>query len=157
MKTVYAPPAVQQAMAASQTTGVVPPVVDRKVLRDTAHWEKRARQVAIEQARRLAMDLYHGKAIETRPYQLGLAVWPGETLWAETWARCSLDRHPWAALDPSRLPLSCWAITNRRLVGRLSSDVHAGWTWEQVGPRSPPFPPLHPHLLHKLLLVPYPH
>jgi NADPH-dependent 2,4-dienoyl-CoA reductase/sulfur reductase-like enzyme len=44
-----------------------------------------------------------------------------------------LDRHPWAALDPSRLPLSCWAVTDRRLVGRLSSGVHTGWTWDQVG------------------------
>ena len=65
----------------AQATGVVPPVVDRKVLRDTARWEKRARPVAIEQARRLAMALYHGKAIETKPYQLGLAFWQGEVLW----------------------------------------------------------------------------
>ena len=57
----------------------------------------------------------------------------GEVLWAETWARCSLDRHPWAALDPSRLALSCWAITNKRLVGRLSSGLHTGWTWDQIG------------------------
>ena len=89
----YAPPAVQQAMAAAQPTGVVPPVVDRKVLRETARWEKKNRQAAIEQARRLAMDLYHGTAIETPPYQLGLGIGTGETLWVETWDRCSLDRH----------------------------------------------------------------
>ena len=132
-RTKYAPPAVQQAMAVAQPTGVVPPVVDRKVLREAARWERKNRPVAIEQARRLAMALYHGKAIETPPFQLGLALGPGETLWAETWARCSMDRHPWAALDPSRLALSCWAITNRRLVGRLSSGLHTGWTWDQVG------------------------
>ena len=112
---------------------MVPPVVDRKVLRERARWERKNRPVAIEQARRLAMNLYHGKAIETQPFQLGLALGPGETLWAETWVRCSLDRHPWAALDPSRLPLSCWAITNKRLVGRLSSGLHTGWTRDQVG------------------------
>ncbi len=132
-RTKYTPLPVQQAMAAAQPTGVAPPVVDRKVLRETARWERKNRPVAIEQARRLAMALYHGKAIETPPFQLGLAFGPGETLWVETWARCSLDRHPWAALDPSRLALSCWAITNRRLVGRLSSGLHTGWTWDQIG------------------------
>ena len=132
-RTRYAPPAVQQALVAAQPTGVVPPVVDRKVLREAAHWEKKNRPVAIEQARRLAMDLYHGRAIETPPYQLGLGIGTGETLWAETWARCSLDRFPWAKPDPFRLPLSCWAITNKRLVGRLSSGLHTGWTWDQIG------------------------
>ena len=67
------------------------------------------------------------------PYQLGLVLWQGEVMWAETWARCSLDRHPSGLGGPGQLPLSCWAVTNKRLVGRLASGFHTGWTWDQVG------------------------
>lgn len=88
--------------------------------------------MALKQARRLAMDLYHGRAIETLSYQLGLGLVQGDVLWAETWALCSLDVPPWARPDPSRLPLSCWAVTNKRLVGRLSSGLHVGWAWGRV-------------------------
>ena len=59
---------MQQAMAA----GVVPPVVDRKVLRERPPG---GRPVAIEQARWLPMKLYHGKAIEVPPFQPELALW----------------------------------------------------------------------------------
>lgn|GEM_PF-4415538 len=62
------------------------------MLRETTRWEKKNRQAAVEQARRLAMNLYHGKAVGAPPFQLGLALGPGETPWAETWARCSLDQ-----------------------------------------------------------------
>jgi hypothetical protein len=57
------------------TAGVVRPVVDRKVLRDAARWERKSRPVAMEQAHWLPMKLYHGKAIEVPPFQPGLALW----------------------------------------------------------------------------------
>ena len=80
------------------------------------------------------MDLYHhGRSIEARPYQLGLALWPGETVWGETWARCSLDRHPSGLGGPGQLPLSCWGVTSKRLIGRLFSGLYTGWAWEQIG------------------------
>ncbi|MGC8628170.1 MAG: hypothetical protein ACP5VR_11615 [Acidimicrobiales bacterium] len=124
----YAPPAVQQA---EQQRAMYRPV-ERKVLREAARWEKKNRPALVEQARRLAMGLYHGRAIEARPYRLGLALSQGEVPWAETWARCSLDAYPWARPNPSRLPLSCWVATSQRLVGRLRSGAWAGWAWDGV-------------------------
>ena len=132
-RTRYAPPAVQEALRAQAAQAAPAPVVDRKVLRQQAHWEKKAQPDYVAQARRLAIDLYHGRAVEARPYQLGLVLWQGEVMWAETWARCSLDRHPSGLGSPDQLPLSCWAVTNKRLVGRLASGFHTGWTWEQIG------------------------
>lgn len=131
MAVKYAPPPVQQALAAAQAAGPVPAPLSRKAVRGTVKWERRNRAVAVEQARRLAMSLYRGTAIEARPYTLGLALGPGEVVWAETWARCSLDRSL-ASTDPSQLPFSCWVATNRRLVGRLSTGTLTGWVWEQI-------------------------
>lgn len=123
---------MQQAITAAQATKPVPVVLSHKAVREVAKWERRNRAVAVEQARRLAMSLYHGTAIEARSYTLGLALGPGEVVWAETWARCSFDRSPAASTDPAYLPLSCWAATNRRLVGRLSTGVLTGWVWEEL-------------------------
>jgi hypothetical protein len=124
----YTPPPVQQATAA-QTTNPVPQ--SYKAVRRTAKWEKRNRAVAVAQARRLAMFFCHGTAIEARPYTLGLVIGANEAVWAETWARCSLDRPP-ASSDPSQLPLSCWLATDQRLVGRLSTGALIGWRWDQI-------------------------
>ena len=132
-RTRYAPPAVQEALRVQAAQPGPVHVVDRKVLRQAARWEHNARPAAITQAQRLAMDLYHRRAMEAQPFQLGLALWQGEVVWAETWARCSLDRHPSGLGGPGQLPLSCWAVTNKRLMGRLWSGLHTGWTWEQIG------------------------
>jgi hypothetical protein len=131
MKTRYAPPPVQQALAQAQAAGPMPVLPDHKALREIARWEKRNRSISVEQARRLAMSLYHGTAIEARPFTLGLALGQGEVVWAETWARCSFDRSP-ASTGPSQLPLSCWLATNRRFVGRLSTGVLTGWVWQEL-------------------------
>lgn len=103
----------------------------RRRRRETARWEQQNRDALIQQARRLAIALYHGAVIEVATYHSGIVLQRGETLWAETWCRCSLDEDP-SDLDQSWLPLSCWAITNRRMVGQLFSGQHIDWAWDRI-------------------------
>lgn len=132
MKTRYAPPAVQEALAAAQARGPVPVQLERGERRQTARWERKAHGEAIETARRLAMSLYRSAPFEAKPYVSGVVLGRGEVLWAETQARCSWDQSPYARRDPSRLPLTCWVATNRRLSGRLSTGRTVDLPWEQM-------------------------
>jgi len=131
MKTGYAPPAVQEAVIRAQSGVPLPEPLSRKAVRQTARTERCNRAIAIDQARRLAMSLYHRTAIEGRSFTIGLALERGETVWAETWVRCSLDRPAWQ-VDPSRLPLSAWLATNHRIVGRLTTGQLVGWGWGDI-------------------------
>jgi len=103
----------------------------RKDVRAITKWERRNKDAYVEQARNLAMSLCHRTPVAVRPYALGLALLPGESVWAEAWARCSLDRLP-TTPDPSQLPLSLWLATNCRIVGRLASGALVGWGWGDV-------------------------
>jgi hypothetical protein len=94
-------------------------------IREIAKWERRNRAAAVEQARRLAIALHHGTPIKVRPFGLGLALGPDETLWLDTWARCLLDALPYTT-DPASLSLSRWVATDRRIVGRLATGVLTG-------------------------------
>ncbi len=132
MRTRYAPPAVQEALAAAEARGPVPAPLDGHERRQQARRERKAGDFAIEQARRLAMSLFHGTPIEARPYSSGLVLGAGEVLWAETWARCSWDQSPYARRDPSRLPLTGWVVTSWRLSGRLSTGRTVDLPWGQM-------------------------
>jgi hypothetical protein len=50
-------------------------------------WERGARQAAWQDARSLTLDLYHGRAGPLGPYEIGLALEPGEVLYRQVWAR----------------------------------------------------------------------
>jgi len=131
MRTKYAPPPVLDAIIRAQSGVALSEPLTRRAARQTARTERHNRAIAVDQARRLAMSLYHRTAIEAHPYTLGLALERGETVWAETWVRCSLDRPAWQ-VDPSRLPLSAWLVTNHRIVGRLTTGQLVGWTWQDI-------------------------
>jgi hypothetical protein len=125
MRTRYVP-AVQEALAAR------PVPLDNHQCRAQARWERRAADFAVKQARQLAMSLYHGTPVEVRPYSLGLVLGQGEVMWAETQARCSWDKPPYARHDPGRLPLTCWVATSWRLSGRLSTGRVVDLPWSQM-------------------------
>ena len=132
MRTRYAPPAVQEALAAAQARGPVPASLDGHERRQQARRERKAADFAVQQARQLAMSLFHSTPVEARPYSSGLVLGPRETLWAETQARCSWDQSPYARRDPARLPLTCWVVTNMRLSGRLSTGRTVDLPWAQM-------------------------
>ena len=132
MRTRYAPPAVQEALAAAQARGPVPASLDGHERRQQARRERKAADFAVQQARQLAMSLYHGTPIEARPYSSGLVLGAGEVLWVETQGRCSWDQSPYARRDPARLPLTCWVATNMRLSGRLSTGRVVDLPWAQM-------------------------
>jgi len=95
-------------------------------------WERRWSRGLVEQARQLALGLGLGEPPQVVPYATGLSIGPDEQVWAETWARCSLDErlpNAYVVSSPGQWPVSCWAITSERLVGRLGSGRLVGWRW----------------------------
>jgi hypothetical protein len=93
-------------------------------------WEARWRWGLIEQARQLALGLGLDEPPQVVPYLTGFSLGDGsEQVWAETWARCSLEESGPVA---ERWPISCWAITSRCLTGRLSSGRRPSWSWRRL-------------------------
>jgi hypothetical protein len=105
----------------------------RKQTRALTRWSEEARQWATAAGRALALDLYFNRESNLRPYDVGVVLVAGETVWAETPLRFNLD---WAyprvdskAIEPVVRP---WLVTSDRVVGRLSDDRLYGYRWEQV-------------------------
>lgn len=91
----------------------------RRQQREMAAWEAQTREWATATARQLAIDLYHQRPPGLRPYQFGVVLWPGETAWAQTAARCTLDQGA---------PIRPWLITNLRIHQLDRGHLYA-WEW----------------------------
>jgi hypothetical protein len=95
-------------------------------------WEQRVRGEACEDACRLALDLYHGRAGPVGPYGIGLALESGEILYREIWARywtCGATTELADGYGRVRVVPPAWrdwgwchtVITSRRLATRLAA------------------------------------
>jgi hypothetical protein len=112
-------------------------VSKRKDAKAFARWEDQARQWATATARNLALDLYYDRQTSTQPYGVGVALDPGERVWAEVPVRFNLDWTPPAkAGDQAHPAFRPWLVTSARCVGRLADDRLHGYRWDRaVGAR----------------------
>lgn len=96
-------------------------------------WESETRLQMWDDARQLALDLYHGRAGGVSHYGIGVALQPGEVLFREVWARYATLGAPPQLIDPYgvvRLGLPQWhdwgwchtLVTSLRLVTRITND-----------------------------------
>jgi hypothetical protein len=58
-----------------------------RAVRRYQKWEREARESAYDDARGLALDLYHGRAGPLGPYEIGLALNTDEVLYRRVWVR----------------------------------------------------------------------
>jgi len=110
----------------------------RKLRRAATRWEDQTRAWAIGAGRALAVDLYHGRAIQTRPYQVRVVLDAGEQVWGELPACCSMDSPAFPPPGvtrpgdaPPQPPISTWLLTTGRVVGRVRDQLR-GWRWEKM-------------------------
>jgi hypothetical protein len=106
----------------------------RKQTRALTRWSEEARQWATAAGRALALDLYYNRESNLRPYDVGVVLGAGESVWAETPLRFNLDwtcpRVDGKTIEPAVRP---WLVTSDRVVGRLADDHLYGYRWEQAG------------------------
>ncbi|MHB1509634.1 MAG: hypothetical protein ACYCST_07875 [Acidimicrobiales bacterium] len=99
-----------------------------------ARWSEDTREQARATGRNLAMDLYHRRETDVRPYGVGLVLAPFERMWAEVLVQFNLDLVPPVRPNGPVAPpaISTWLVTSDRVVGRLSDDRLHGYRWETV-------------------------
>jgi hypothetical protein len=103
---------------------------DRKAI---ARWEADTRKWAIETARALAIAVYRGDPLPTRPYRVGVVLGRQESPWVESPARFNLDTLlSMTAGVGGPSPYRPWLVTSERIVGRLGDDRLYGYRWDQV-------------------------
>jgi hypothetical protein len=96
-------------------------------------WERQTAERAWDDARQLALDLYHSTPSSITPYGIGVVLEPGELIYRQVWARYStLGATPDVIDGRGRLHLGSplwrnwgWCdtlITSHRLVTRLAGD-----------------------------------
>ena len=109
-------------------------------------WERGTRAWAWESGREFTLDLYHCRARAINPYDIGVALEPGEVLYRQVWARY------WTLGQPTELVSSFgrvqhvpsswrdwgWCqtlLTSHRLLTRLTADsgrLVSNW-WTSIG------------------------
>ena len=109
-------------------------------------WERGTRAWAWESGRELALDLYHCRARAINPYDIGVALEPGEVLYRQVWARYWTLGQPTELVSSSgrvqHVPSSWrdwgWCqtlLTSHRLLTRLTADggrLISNW-WTSIG------------------------
>jgi hypothetical protein len=109
-------------------------------------WERHTREQAWDDARQLALDLYHRRPSLLTPYGIGVALEPSELIYRQVQARYStLGATPDLIDERSRLRSGSplwrdweWCdtlITSHRLVTRLANDsgrLISNW-WTAIG------------------------
>jgi hypothetical protein len=109
-------------------------------------WERQTAQLALDDARQLALDLYNRRPSAITPYGIGVALEPGELIYRQVWAQYStLGASPDLIDGRGRLRLGSalwrhwgWCdtlITSHRLVTRLVGDngrLGSNW-WAAIG------------------------
>jgi hypothetical protein len=104
-----------------------------RAVRRYRKWEREALEISWEDARRLALDLYHGRPGPLGPYEIGLALEPGEVLYRQVWAPYWTLGTPTELVDgygrvkvvPPAWRAWGWChtvITSQRLATRLAAD-----------------------------------
>jgi hypothetical protein len=105
----------------------------RKTAKAMAHWQSDTRQWAIDTARALALDLCHHQPPAIRPYNIGVVLNAGETIWAEVPVTFNHDSAPIPAGQHAPIAaIRPWLVTSQRLVGRLTDDFLHGYGWQDV-------------------------
>jgi hypothetical protein len=110
-------------------------VTKRKTAKAAAQWEHDTRRWAIETARTLALDLYHHQPSAIRPYDIGVILAAGETIWAQVPVAFNHDASNYPTPPGPHVPTPAirpWLVTSHRLVSRLGDDLLHGYAWQDM-------------------------
>ena len=110
-------------------------VTKRKAVKAVAQWEQDTRRWANETARALALDLYHHQPPAIRPYDIGVILGAGETIWAQVPVGFNHDPTNYPTPPGPHIPTPAirpWLVTSHRLVSRLGDDLLHDYAWQDM-------------------------
>ena len=109
-------------------------VTKRQAAKAMAQWERTTRQWAADTGRALALDLYHHRPAAIRPYDIGVVLDAGETIWAQVPVVFNQDQPapgP-AGPHPPAPAIRPWLVTSQRVVARLGDGFLHGYRWDDM-------------------------